>query len=147
MKKVYLFTPVEGRTEDINNYISAAANILRAMFENRGEEIEIVTNFNLEPAGTDADGERITKIRNCDRPLLYLSEEAALIDGCDYVAHPDSRLGFGNNWGALFEDCHYLIEELYNINAIELDSDFLPHAPGITGNKRRRIPLSMDWIK
>lgn len=139
MKKVYLFTPTEGRTEDINNYISAAANILRAMFENRGEEIEIVTNFNLEPAGTDADGERITKIRNCDNPLLYMSEEAALIDSCDYVARPDGRLGFA--WSSLYDDCHYLIEDLHSINTIELDSDFLPNAPTIAGNRRRYTPV------
>lgn len=128
MKKVYLFTPTEGRTEDINNYISAAANILKAMFENRGEEIEIITNFNLEPAGTDADGERITKIRNCDNPILYMSEELALLNGCDYVARPEHCLscGFGRWSEAVYNsDFRKLLDD--RKATIDLDTDFLPH--------------------
>lgn len=148
MKKVYLFTPVEGRTEDINNYISAAANILKAMFENRGEEIEIVTNFNLEPAGMDADGEKITKIRNCDNPLLYMSEELALINGCDYFARPDrySNCGFGKWSETLYEgDFQEWLPSWKE--EIDLDSDFLPHVSVNTGNRRRYTPLSMNWIR
>lgn len=145
MKKVYLFTPVEGRTEDINNYISAAANILRAMFENRGEEIEIVTNFNLEPAGTDADGERITKIRNCDNPILYMSEELALLNGCDYLARPEHYIacGFGKWSELLYEDG---LQDSLGCwkEIIDLDTDFLPHAPTNTGNRRRYIPVSFS---
>lgn len=146
MKKVYLFTPVEGRTEDINNYISAAANILRAMFENRGEDIEIVTNFNLEPAGTDADGERITKIRNCDNPILYMSEELALINGCDYIARPESCMscGFGK-WSETFYEGDFQEWLTSCKEVIDLDSDFLPHVPVITGNRRRYTPIPINW--
>lgn len=103
------------------------------MFENVGEEIEIVTNFNLEPAGTDADGERITKIRNCDRPLLYLSEKLALIDACDYVARPEYYLacGFGK-WSELLYESEFLEWMTCCKELICLDSDFLPQ---------------MNWIK
>lgn len=86
MKKVFIMTPMlindTITSDDINTYIRKASGAAEAII---GEEIEVETNFFLEPVGTDKDGEVIMQVRNADDEIAYIAEELAAMEKCDYI--------------------------------------------------------------
>lgn len=108
MKKVFILTPMEINdcvtTEKINTYIRKMSGAIKAILE---EDIEVVTNFFLEPVGVDRDGEKIMQVRNRNDEIAYMAEELAAIKECDYIAAPD----YVSN---AFWSCNY--EILRNMN-------------------------------
>lgn len=90
MKKVFIMTPIEINeevtTEKINTYIRKMSGAIKAILE---EDIEVVTNFFLEPVGVDKDGEKIMQVHNSNDEIVYMAEELAAIKDCDYIAVPE----------------------------------------------------------
>lgn len=90
MKKVFIMTPIEINdcvtVEKINTYIRKMTGAIKAILE---EDIEVVTNFFLEPVGVDRDGEKIMQVRNHNDEIAYMAEELAAIETCDYIAVPE----------------------------------------------------------
>ena len=108
MKKVFILTPMEinevATTEKINTYIRKMSGAVKAILD---EDIEIVTNFFLEPVGVDKDGEKIMQVRNSDDEIAYMAEELAAIKECDYIVAPDYISG-------AFWSCNYDILKTMN---------------------------------
>lgn len=104
MKKVFIITPVKiddcVTVEKINTYIRKMSGAVKAILE---EDIEVVTNFFLEPVGVDKDGEKIMQVRNSNDEIVYMAEELAAIKDCDYIAVPDyvSTEAWSCNYGPL----------------------------------------------
>ena len=98
MKKVFIMTPIEINeevtTEKINTYIRKMSGAIKAILE---EDIEVVTNFFLEPVGVDKDGEKIMQVRNRNDEIAYMAEELAAIKECDYIAVPEFIAYNGEN--------------------------------------------------
>jgi len=108
MKKVFIMTPIEINeevtTEKINTYIRKMSGAIKAILE---EDIEVVTNFFLEPVGVDKDGEKIMQVRNHNDEIAYMAEELAAIKECDYVAAPNYCPGGSNElWSCNFGLSH-----------------------------------------
>ena len=87
MKKIFVVTPFLAkyyRTETINNYVAQMASIARGYLQD--EEIEVHTNFFLEPTGeTEEDGTMLMCLRNSDNMLQYTIEELEEIAKCDAI--------------------------------------------------------------
>lgn len=90
MKKVFIMTPIEVNeevtVEKINTYIRKMSGAIKAILE---DDIEVVTNFFLEPVGFDKDGEKIMQVHNHNDEIAYMAEELAAIKECDYIAASD----------------------------------------------------------
>ena len=114
MKKVFIMTPIEINdcvtVEKINTYIRKMTGAVKAILE---EDIEVVTNFFLEPVGVDKDGEKIMQVHNRNDEIAYMAEELAAIKECDYIAIPecichDSNDLWSCNYGALSHERMWL---------------------------------------
>lgn len=102
MKKVFIMTPMKltqkVNSEKINNYIRKAAEITKIIVE---DEIEVETNFFLEPVGKDKDGEDIMQIVNANDEIAYMHDELGLMKDCDYIVMPEC-LGYGDLWSRTY---------------------------------------------
>lgn len=91
MKKIFVVTPIDTRyfrTETVNNYVAQMASIARGYLQD--EEIEVHTNFFLEPTGeVDEDGTPVTALRNGDNMIQYMIEELEEIAKVDAVFKSD----------------------------------------------------------
>jgi len=138
MKKVFIMTPMEINevitSEVINTYIRKAAGAAKAIID---EDIEVETNFFLEPIGTDKDGEPIMQVRNSTDEIAYMAEELSLMEKCDYIVTPayDDGIGTWSCSRALFRDFHIYRNEreifalpihLCNVNAENYRCDNRP---------------------
>lgn len=98
MKKCYIFTPVYGTQEQLNNYIANVSKIARLYF---GDDIEIEHNCFFEVADdvfvevepgtyTVAPGRTKFQIHNGGNRdwLSYLADEARLLSKCDCAITP-----------------------------------------------------------
>ena len=112
MKKVFIMTPMlindSITSDDINTYIRKASGAAEAII---GEEIEVETNFFLEPIGTDKDGEPIMQVRNADDEIAYMAEELSAMEKCDYII-----MSSLSNYNASFSCTYGIIkEQFFNI--------------------------------
>lgn len=128
MKKVFIMTPIEINeevtTEKINTYIRKMSGAIKAILD---EDIEVVTNFFLEPVGVDKDGEKIMQVRNRNDEIAYMAEELAAIETCDYIAVPEFISYTGE------------IEELWSCNY----GTFSNARPWMNGRKIISLPIQV----
>lgn len=126
MKKVFIMTPIEINdcvtVEKINTYIRKMTGAVKAILE---EDIEVVTNFFLEPVGVDKDGEKIMQIHNRNDEIAYMAEELAAVKECDYIVVPE------------FIDYHDSSLELWSCNC----SILLNEKPWLNGRKVIALPI------
>lgn len=114
MKKVFIMTPMEIdeviTSEVVNTYIRKAAGAAKAIID---EDIEVETNFFLEPIGTDKDGEPIMQVRNSTDEIAYMAEEFSLMEKCDYIVMPayDEPIGTWSSSRTIFRDFHLYLNE------------------------------------
>ena len=96
MKKVFIMTPMEideyVTSEMVNTYIRKAAGAAKAIID---EDVEVETNFFLEPVGTDADGEPIMQVRKFNDEIAYMAEELQLMQNCEYIVLPAPEYNSG----------------------------------------------------
>ena len=94
MKKVFIMTPcrlMNYSVEEVNNYIAKAAEIAKVI---AGEDIDVNTNFFLEPVGTDKNGDAILGLRHEHDQLAYMAEEMAGMADADIIMLPNNFQSF-----------------------------------------------------
>lgn len=120
MKKIFVVTPFDMkyyRTETINNHVAQMASIARGYLQD--EEIEVHTNFFLEPTGeVDEDGTPVTALRNHDNMLQYTIEELEEIAKCDAIFKLD-WYPYGNN-GPVVTPLDYQMDKYFFANQIPI---------------------------
>ena len=120
MKKVFIMTPMlindDITSDDINTYIRKAEAII-------GEDIEVETNFFLEPIGTDKDGEAIMQVRNADDEIAYMAEELSAMEKCDYIvvsSLSDYNVPFSCAYGMIKDDFFHMFPKNRELMALPI---------------------------